>query len=185
MLEEVAAKAAAMAEAQTQPEDPPTVEDSMEAETARLAGHSVKKEWPWQPVKTEGRKVQRSLSMTSRTRLSRGLSEEPMGQTPRTEQHQNTDLLQQITILCQTVQNLGKQMQEGYAVERTRRQQDFDTQSQKRRDDYNKMEQTMTAKMEDGFRGDKVARRRAQDEIKQMVKKDLVAFKEEMKSLQR
>ena len=43
MLEEVAAKAAAMAEAQTQPEDLPTVEDSMEVETARLAGHSVKK----------------------------------------------------------------------------------------------------------------------------------------------
>ena len=64
-----------------------------------------------------------------------------MGQTPRTEQHQNTDLLHQMTILCQTVQSLGKQMQ---AAERTRRQQDFDTESQKGRDDYSKMEQTMT-----------------------------------------
>ena len=39
MFEEVAAVAAAMAEAQTQPEDLPTVEDSMEVKTARMAGH--------------------------------------------------------------------------------------------------------------------------------------------------
>ena len=42
MLEEVAAKAAAMAEAQTQPEHLPTVEESVEAETAKMAGHTVK-----------------------------------------------------------------------------------------------------------------------------------------------
>ena len=90
-----------------------------------------------------------------------------------------------MTILCQTVQNLGKQMQEGFAAERTRRQEDFETESQKRRDDNNKMEQKMTAKMEDGFKGEKMARQQAQDEIKQMAKKDLDAFKEEMKSLQR
>ena len=39
----------------------------------------------------------------------------------------------------------------------------------------------MTAKMEDGFRGDKVARQQAQDEIKQTVQTDLDVFKEEMK----
>ena len=108
-----------------------------------------------------------------------------MGQSPRKEQYQNSDLLHHMTILCQTVQNLGKQMQEGFAAERTRRQEDIETESQKRRDDYNGMEQKMTAKMEDGFKGEKMARQQAQDEIKQMVKKDLDAFKEEMKSLHR
>ena len=49
-----------------------------------------------------------------------------------------------MTLLCQTVQNLGKQMQEGVAAERTGRQQDFDTVSQKRQDDHNKVEKTMT-----------------------------------------
>ena len=67
-------------------------------------------------------------------------------------------------------------MQEGFAAERTRRQEDSETAS--------KMEQTMTAKMEDGFKGEPMARQQAQDEITQMVKKDLDAFKEEMKSLQ-
>ena len=84
------------------------------------------------------------------------LPDEPMGQTPRAEQYQNTDLLQQMTISCQTMQNLCKQMQEGFAG----------------RDDYNKMEQTMTAKMEQGFRSEKTARQQTQDKIKHMVKKD-------------
>ena len=68
-------------------------------------------------------------------------SDDPMGQTARTEQYQNNDLLQQMTILCQTVQNLETQMQEGVAAERTRRQQDFDTENQKRQDDDNKIRQ--------------------------------------------
>ena len=34
---------AALAEAQTQPEDLPKVVDSMEAETARIEGHTVKR----------------------------------------------------------------------------------------------------------------------------------------------
>ena len=40
--EEVAGEAAAMAEAQTQNEDLPSVKESMEAETARMTSHNVK-----------------------------------------------------------------------------------------------------------------------------------------------
>ena len=64
-----------------------------------------------------------------------------------------------MTLLCQTV------MQEGFAAERSRRQQDFDIESQKRRDDYHNMEKTMTAKMEEGFRNEQQARQQAQKEI--------------------
>ena len=51
----------------------------------------------------------------------------PLGRATRAEQHQNHDLLQQMTLLCATVQSLGrqvqdvqslgKQMQEGFAAE--------------------------------------------------------------------
>ena len=37
-------------------------------------------------------------------------------------------------------------MEEGFGAERTRRQQDYDIESLKKRDDYNYMEKTMTAK---------------------------------------
>ena len=69
---------------------------------------------------------------------------EPQGS--RTEQHLNNDLLHPMTILCATVQNLSKQMQDGCASERTRR-----------REEYNKMEKTMTAKMEEGFNREQMA----------------------------
>ena len=36
----------------------------------------------------------------------------PLGRATRAEQHQNHDLLQQITLLCATVQSLGTQMQD-------------------------------------------------------------------------
>ena len=72
--------------------------------------------------------------------------------------------LQQMTLLCQTVQNLGKQMQEGFEAERTRRQQDFEIESQKTRDDSNNMESTMAAKMEEGFRNEQQARQQARKE---------------------
>ena len=62
-----------------------------------------------------------------------------------------------MTILCATVQslgkqmqdvqNLGKQMQDGFAVESLRRQEDF-----------RNMEKTTTAKMEEGFRSELQAR---------------------------
>ena len=55
-----------------------------------------------------------------------------------------------MTILCQTAQNVGKQMQEGFAAERTGRQEDFETESQEMQGDFYKMEQTMTG--QDGRR---------------------------------
>ena len=62
-------------------------------------------------------------------------------------------------------------MQEGLAAERSSRQQDFDIERQKRRDDYNNMEKTMTAKMEEGFRNEQQARQQAQKEIMNGLKK--------------
>ena len=73
----------------------------------------------------------------------------------------------------QDVQSLGKQMQEGFATESHRRQKD-----------YRNMENTMTAKMEEGFRSEQLARQQAQNEIKQMARKDLDAWKGKMKGLQ-
>ena len=54
----------------------------------------------------------------------------------------------------QEVQNLGKQMQDGFATESLRRQED-----------YRNMEMTMTAKMEEGFRSEQQARQLAHSEI--------------------
>ena len=185
ILDEIAAEAAALAEIQTQTTDLIAAEDSMEAETAKMAGHTVKR----MAVATsedggpEGRPIQ--VDDCENTvfggKTPGDVSDDPMGRTARTEQHQNIDLLQQMTILCQTVQNLGKQMQEGFEAERTRRQEDIETESLQRQDDFYSMEWTTTTKMEDGFKGEQMARQQAQDEIKQMAKKDLDAFKEEMR----
>ena len=154
MLDEIAEEAAALAEIQTQPGDLLTAVDSMEAETAKKAGHTVKR----MAVATredggpEGRPIQVDdcENTVFEGKASGGASDDPIGQTARTEQHQNMNLLQQMTILCQTVQNL--------AAERTGRQEDFETESLKRQDDSLRMEQTMATKMEDGFKGEQMAR---------------------------
>ena len=95
-----------------------------------------------------------------------------------------------MTLLCQMVQSLGKemqdvqnlggQMQDGYAAESRRRQED-----------YNKMEEAGTAKMEEGFRNEQQARPQAQKQImagleneenaRQMVQIDLQAIKDKMR----
>ena len=82
----------------------------------------------------------------------------------------------------QDVQNLGKQMQDGFAAERHRRQED-----------NRNREKTMTAKMEEGFRSEQQARQLTHSEIlkglkneenaRQMVRKDHEVLKEEMKNL--
>ena len=112
------------------------------------------------------------------------MSDEPVGRTDlrqltwseaqgsRTEQFHNNDLLQQMTILCATVQSLGKQMQDGFAAESLRRQED-----------YRNMEKTMTAKMEEGFRSEQQARQLAQSEMMKGLKDEENARQEEMKSL--
>ena len=45
-------------------------------------------------------------------------------QGSRVEQNENNDILRQITCLSSTVQNLGRQMQEGFAVEKLKRQEE-------------------------------------------------------------
>ena len=156
MLDEIAAEAAALAEMQIQPGDLPTAVDRMEVETVKMAGLTVKRMAvaTSEDGRPEGRPIQVDdcENTVSESKAPGGASDDPIGQTARSEQHQNIYLLQQMTILCQTVQNLGKQVQEGFAAERTRRQEEFETESLKRQDDFKRMEQTMTTKMEDGFK---------------------------------
>ena len=97
---------------------------------------------------------------------------EPHGS--RAEQHQNTGLLQLVTILCATVQSLGMHMQDVQSLGK-QMQEGFATESMRRREDYKNMEKTMTAKMEEGFKSEQLAR--------QQAKKDLDVLKEEMKKL--
>ena len=93
-------------------------------------------------------------------------------QGSRAEQHQNTGLLQQVTILRATVQSLGMQMQDVQSLGK-QMQEGFATESMRRREDYKNMEKTMTAKMDEGFKSEQLAR--------QQAKKDLDVLKEEMK----
>ena len=93
-----------------------------------------------------------------------------------------------MTLLCQMVQSLGRQMQVvptnafyGFAAERSR-------------EDYNKMELAMTAKMEEGFRNEQQAREQEQKEImaglkneenaREMVQIDLQAIKDKIRQLE-
>ena len=114
-------------------------------------------------------------------------------QGSRTAQYQNNYLLQQMTILCATVQslgkqmhdlqNLGKQMQGGFAAERIRRQKKI-ARVWKRR---------CPQRWKKVFRSKQQARQLAQNEImqglkneenaRQMVPKDLEVLKEETKNL--
>ena len=82
----------------------------------------------------------------------------------------------------QDVQNLVKQMQDGFAAEIIRRQED-----------HKKKEKTMTAKMEEGSRTERQATQLAQNEIlkglkneenaRQMVQNDLMTIKEKIRQL--
>ena len=110
----------------------------------------------------------------------------------RTAQHQNNDLLHQMTLLCaavqslgkqmQNMQNPGKQMQDGVAAERIRR-----------KEDHKNMEEMMSAKMEEGFKGEPQARQQAENEMlkglkneesaRLLVQRDLAVMKEETKNL--
>ena len=80
------------------------------------------------------------------------------------------------------VQELGRQMQDGFSAESRRRQED-----------YTKMEEAMTAKMEEGFRNEQQARQHAQKEIMlgikneenaQMVQIVLQATKDKIRQLE-
>ena len=105
------------------------------------------------------------------------------------ERHQQMDLMRQtelidrtkftipicqkqMTLLCQTVQSLGRQMQEVQNLGE-QMQDGFATESCRRQEDYIKMEEAMTTKMEEGFRNEQQAREQARKEI--MVQIDLQA----------
>ena len=153
-LDEIAVEAAALAEMQTQVGNIPTAVDSIKDETIKMWSHIVKRsavatgadggpagcpkvvddgENTVFEHKTPGCASDDSVGQMDRRQLTWS---EPQGS--QTEQHQNNDLLQRITILCQTEQKLGKQMQDGFAVERTRRQEDFAAESLRRQDDCKK-----------------------------------------------
>ena len=83
----------------------------------------------------------------------------------------------------QDVQNQRRQMQDGFAAERSRRQED-----------YSEMEQAMTAKMDEGFRNEQQAREQSQkdtmaglkteENARQMVQIDLQAIKDKIRQLE-
>ena len=64
-----------------------------------------------------------------------------------------------MTLLCQTVQNLGRQMQEVQNVGK-QMQDGFATESCRRQEDDIKMEAIMTAKMDERFKNEEKARQR-------------------------
>ena len=73
---------------------------------------------------------------------------------------------------CKMCKALANKCRTGFATERLRRQED-----------YRNMEKTMTAKTEEGLRSEQLTRQEAQNEIKQMVRKDLDVLKEEMNNM--
>ena len=200
MLAEITAEAVALAEMQTQPVDLPTSVDSVEVETIQMTGHIVKNMAVAVATGEDGglagcpQQVDDCENPVFEGRNPGCASDEPMERTnlrqltwseaqgSRTEQYQNNDLLQQTTILCATVeslrkqmqyvQNLGKQMQDGFAAE-----------SLRRHEDYRNMQKTMTAKMEEGFRSEQQARQQAPSEMMKGLTDEENARQEEMKSL--
>ena len=125
MLDEVAAEAARLAEAQTQPAGLVTEVDSMEVDTAKVAGHCAKRlaVAACEDGGPEGRAIRIDDSENT-TFESKTSGVRKRARLLDRNRNQNAELLQQMALLCQTVQNLGKQMQQGFAAERTRRQQD-------------------------------------------------------------
>ena len=91
----------------------------------------VRRDWLSRLVKMVGRKDERSGSTITKTP---SLNERHKPKT-RLYQNHSVDLLLQMTLLCQTVQslgkqmqdvqNLGRQMQDGFAAESRRRQEDY------------------------------------------------------------
>ena len=98
-----------------------------------------------------------------------------------------------MTLLCQTVQSLGKQMQDVQNLDR-QMQDGFAAENRRRQEDYTKMEEAMTAKMEEGLRNEQQARQQAQNDVmaglkneenaRQMVQTDLQAIKDKIRQLE-
>ena len=115
MLDKVAAEAARLANAHTQPAGLDTEADSMEVDTAKVAGHCDKRVAvaACEDGRPEGRPIRiDDCENTTFESKNPGSGSEETGQAVRQEQNPNAELLQQMTLLCQTVQNLGEHMQE-------------------------------------------------------------------------
>ena len=199
MLAEVADPAMMQVDAETEPDDPAVAVDNVTETDGVPVGH-ISKNIAFE-AGGDGMRAgcpnmiddHENIAIEDRAKTS--AVDDPMGraesrqqscseaQGSRTVHHQNNDLLQQTTILCATVQSLGKQMQDGSAAERIRRQED-----------YKNMVETMSGKMEEGFRSEQQARQQAQNEImeglkneenaRQLVQQDLAVMKEENKNLE-
>ena len=108
----VAAEAARMIEAQTQPEGLGAEVDNMEIDSStKVAGHRVKR--PAAAACGDGGPEGRAIRIddsesTIFERKTTGNGSDETGQTTRQDQSHSVDLLQQMTLLCQTVQSLGK-----------------------------------------------------------------------------
>ena len=86
-----------------------------------------------------------------------GNGSDEIDRTTRMDQIHNADLLKQMALLCQTVQSLGKQMQEVHNMGK-QMQDGFSAESCRRQEDYKNMEAAMTAKMDEGFKNEEKAR---------------------------
>ena len=197
MLDEVVAEAARMAEALALPEGSDADADNMEIDSStKAAGHCTKRQAvaACEDGGPEGCAIRfDDCEHTVFKGKTSGNGSDETDRTTRQDQIHNADLSQQMTLLCQTVQslgtqmqevqNLGKQMQDGFATEMCRPQED-----------YKKMEAAMTAKMEEGFRNEEQARQQTKKEImdalkneenaRQMVQIDSQAIKEKIRQLE-
>ena len=194
MLDEVAAEAARNAEALTLPEGGGADADNLEIDSStKAAGHCTKR----QAVAAceDGGPERRAIRFddcehTVFEGKTSGNGSDETDRTARLDHIHNADLLKQMTLLRQTVQslerqmqevqNLGKQIQDGFATESCRRQEN-----------YKKTKAAMTAKMDEGLRNEEQARQQTQKEImaglkneanaRQMVQNDLQAIKDKIR----
>ena len=191
MLDEVAAEAARLAEALTLLEGGDADADNMETDSStKAAGHCTKRQAvaACEDGGPEGRAIR--FGDCEHSVFEGKTSGNGSDETDRTAR---ADLLKQMTLLCQTVQSLRRQMQEVQNLGK-QMQDGFATESCRRKEDYNKMEEAMTAKMEDGFRNEEQARQQTQKEItaglkneanaRQMVQNHLQAIKDKIKQLE-
>ena len=197
MLDEVAAEAARIAEALTPPGGSDADADNMKIDSStKASGRCTKRQAvaACEDGGLEGRAIRfDDCEHTVFEGKTSGNVSDETDRTARQDQTHKADLLKQMTLLCQTihsldrqmqeVQNLGKQMQDGFATESCRRLED-----------HKKMEEAMTTKVEEGPRGEQQAREQAQKEImdgfkngenaRQVVQNDLQAIKDKIRQLE-
>ena len=168
MLDEVAAEAARMAEALSLRDGGDADADNMEMDSStKAAGHCTKRQAvaACEDGGLEGRETRfDDCEHTVFEGKTSGKGSDETDRTARQDKIHIAVLLKQMTLLCQTVHSLARQMQEVQKMGE-QLQDGFATDSCRRQEDYKKMEEAMTAKMEEGFRNVKQARQQTQEEI--------------------